>query len=69
AYQITQEQEFLEIAEKNFGFIEKHILDKENGEWIWGINQDYSPIQKDKAGFWKCPYHNSRACIELIKRL
>ena len=69
AYQITQEQEFLEIAEKNFNFIEKHILDKENGEWIWGINQDYSPIQKDKAGFWKCPYHNSRACIELIKRL
>jgi len=69
AYQITQEQEFLEIAEKNFNFIEKHILDKENGEWIWGINQDYSPIRKDKAGFWKCPYHNSRACIELIKRL
>ena len=49
--------------------LEKYILDKVNGEWIWGINANYSKINKDKAGLWKCPYHNSRACIELIKRL
>lgn len=69
AWQITQKEEYLEIVEKNFEFVEKYILDHKNGEWIWGIYQDYSPIQKDKAGFWKCPYHNSRACIELLKRL
>ncbi len=69
AYQLTNDISFLEIAEKNFEFIQNHIIDKKNGEWIWGINQDYSKIPKDKAGFWKCPYHNSRACIELIKRL
>lgn len=69
AYQLTNDISFLEIAEKNFEFIQNHIVDKENGEWIWGINQDCSKIPKDKAGFWKCPYHNSRACIELIKRL
>jgi mannobiose 2-epimerase len=69
AWQLTQNEEFLDITEKNFEFVEKYIIDHKNGEWIWGVYADYSPILKDKAGFWKCPYHNSRACIELIKRL
>lgn len=69
AYQISNNAEFLAIVEKNFEFIQKYIIDNENGEWIWGINQDYSEIEKDKAGFWKCPYHNSRACMELLNRL
>ena len=69
AWQLTQNEEFLDITEKNFELVEKYIIDHKNGEWIWGVYADYSPILKDKAGFWKCPYHNSRACIELIKRL
>ena len=69
AWQLSKNEEFLEITEKNFEFVEKYIIDHKNGEWIWGVYADYSPILKDKAGFWKCPYHNSRSCIELIKRL
>jgi mannobiose 2-epimerase len=69
AWQLTQNEEFLTITEKNFEFVEKYIIDHRKGEWIWGIREDYTPILKDKAGLWKCPYHNSRACIELIKRL
>jgi mannobiose 2-epimerase len=69
AYQLTGDETYLDIVYKNWKFIKKYILDKENGEWFWGINRDYSLIEKDKAGFWKCPYHNSRACLELINRI
>ncbi len=51
-------------------FINKHILDKQNGEWFWGVNEDYTLIKgEDKVGIWKCPYHNTRACIEIIRRI
>ena len=68
-YQLTGDEKYFEIVYKNWEFIKKYILDHQNGEWFWGINKDYSLIEKDKAGFWKCPYHNSRACLELIKRI
>jgi mannobiose 2-epimerase len=69
AYQITGDEKYLDIVLKNWEFIKKYILDKQNGEWFWGVHRDYSLIEKDKAGFWKCPYHNSRACLELIQRI
>jgi mannobiose 2-epimerase len=69
AYELTDNKTYLDVVLKNWEFIKKYILDTKNGEWHWGIMADYSLIQKDKAGFWKCPYHNSRACIELIYRI
>lgn len=69
AWQLSGKQEYLDIVLKNWDFTKKHIIDKENGEWFWGVLSDYSTIKNDKAGFWKCPYHNSRACIELIHRI
>ncbi len=69
AYQLTGKEEYLDIVYKNWKFIKKYIVDQQNGEWVWGVYHDYSVMQKDKAGFWKCPYHNGRACIELIQRI
>lgn len=69
AYQLTDDQKYLDVVLKNWEFVKQYILDKKNGEWIWGVNADYSKIEKDKVGFWKCPYHNSRVCIELIHRI
>jgi hypothetical protein len=40
------------------------------GEWYWGVNADHSTMkQEEKVGIWKCPYHNSRACMEIIHRI
>jgi mannobiose 2-epimerase len=69
AYQLTGNENYLGIVLENWEFIKKYILDQQNGEWFWGVYKDYSLIPKDKAGFWKCPYHNSRACLELISRI
>ena len=60
----------LEMAEAAWDYIQSHLIDREHGEWYWAILPDGTPdTSNDKAGFWKCPYHNSRMCIELIERL
>ncbi len=69
AWQITGDDSWLQKSINSWQFIKDHILDKENGEWFWGIRENYEVMDEDKAGIWKCPYHNSRACIELIKRI
>ena len=70
AYQISADETYLERSFNSWQFIKKHIKDKNNGEWFWGVNADHSIMQdQDKAGFWKCPYHNTRACLEIINRI
>lgn len=50
-------------------FVREHLVDRKNGEWHWSVRGDGSlNLDDDKAGFWKCPYHNSRMCLELIER-
>jgi len=51
-------------------YTKQYIIDREKGEWFWGRRADGTIMEgQDKVGFWKCPYHNSRACIEVIRRL
>lgn len=70
AWQLNGLSENLETVFENWNFIKTHLLDLEKGEWFWGVNHDYSKmILEDKAGFWKCPYHNTRMCIEMLRRL
>ena len=70
AYQVSGDAQFRDMAEGAWRFTQQHILDKENGEWFWGVHADGSLMTgEDKAGFWKCPYHNGRACLEMLRRL
>ena len=70
AWQLTTDKKYLQYVLNNWQFIQQYILDKENGEWFWGVNSDHSIMEgQDKAGFWKCPYHNTRACLEISRRI
>ena len=70
AFQISGKHIFYDRFEECWQFIKQYMLDRQNGEWFWGLNEDFSVMQgQDKVGFWKCPYHNARACLEILKRL
>ncbi|MGL1885785.1 MAG: AGE family epimerase/isomerase [Reichenbachiella sp.] len=69
AYQVSGDDSFIDQAKACWQFINQKIMDQENGEWIWGVHADGEPMKEDKAGPWKCPYHNGRALMELIQRL
>ncbi len=69
AYQLTGEEKYLHMSKNSFEFIRRKIKDHVHGEWLWGIEEDGSVMNKEKAGFWKCPYHGSRACMEIGKRI
>lgn len=59
----------LENALHCWEFIKAGLVDRENGEWFWSVRADGTVNRdEDKAGFWKCPYHNSRMCLEIIER-
>ena len=68
-YQYFCTEENLLVAISCWNYVAKHLLDAKNGEWHWAILEDGTVNKEDdKAGFWKCPYHNSRMCLELIER-
>ena len=50
-----------------WAYIREHLVDTAAGEWWWSILPDGSPdLSQPKAGFWKCPYHNSRMCLQAL---
>ncbi len=68
AYKNTKNIKYKEKAAGLWQYIQNQIVDTEYGEWIWSRNEDGSiNYIDDIAGFWKCPYHNSRMCMEMIE--
>lgn len=68
-YQHFGDESALDIAVRCWEFIKAKLIDHEQGEWHWSILPDGTVNRKDdKAGFWKCPYHNGRMCMEVIER-
>ena len=69
AYELTGNEEWLGKALKCWSYISENLIDRTGKEWFWSISDDgVANRQGDKAGFWKCPYHNSRMCLEVQMR-
>ncbi|MES1157104.1 MAG: AGE family epimerase/isomerase [Alphaproteobacteria bacterium] len=69
AYERTGEAAFFDAFERAWLFIQHHHK-AANGEWTWWSDIDAPNADRAyKAGFWKCPYHNGRAMLEVSQRL
>ncbi len=69
-YELTGNEDYIEHASNCWQYINQKLIDRQHGEWFWSVLGDGMVNRnEDKAGFWKCPYHNSRACLEAIKRI
>lgn len=71
-YQKEPEQkEYLDAAFAEWEFIKQYVKDKREGsEWYWMVQRNGKPIEGEPiVEPWKCPYHNGRMCIEVIRRV
>ncbi|KAB8145662.1 N-acyl-D-glucosamine 2-epimerase [Chloroflexia bacterium SDU3-3] len=70
AYCASGEPHFLEAALRCWEFIEQRLVDRAGGEWFKAVTPEGEPLRDEaKVSFWKCPYHNTRACLEMVARL
>ena len=68
AFKNSKKAAYLTYAKLLWKYTQANIVDRNEGEWIWSRLPDGTMNTKDdKAGFWKCPYHNSRMCLEMIE--
>jgi len=50
-----------------WNYIRENLVDEKDGEWWWAVLEDGSrDLSQPKVGFWKCPYHNTRMCLQVL---
>jgi mannobiose 2-epimerase len=70
AYQLSGQEHFVEATQHVWQYIQEKFVDREHGDWIKILHHDGTPnLAERKTGPWECPYHHSRACLEMMQRL
>ena len=61
---------FAEAAQTLWAYLRDFQIDRRpGGEWHPETDINGMPQSDvDMAGIWKCPYHNSRMCLEVLRR-
>ena len=68
AYEFSGDIQFRNAQLDIWNYTKKHFIDSKYGEWHFRLNENQEPYTtEDKVSMWKAPYHNSRACMVLIK--
>jgi|GEM_PF-59143 len=69
AWEETGDGAHLAAALRLWNYIEDKVVDREHGEWFWGLSAEGEPdLGRPKGGLWKTCYHNGRACLEIMER-
>ena len=63
--------EYREAAENIWNFIKTYIISEKNhNEWYMHVDDKGNPEKGNPiVEPWKCPYHNGRMCMEMMRRL
>ncbi|MBQ3794290.1 MAG: AGE family epimerase/isomerase [Lachnospiraceae bacterium] len=64
--------EYAEAARSIWEFVKAYVMmpGKTPTEWYWYVDKDGKPaLEEPIVEPWKCPYHNGRMCMEMIRRL
>jgi len=70
AYDMTGDKKYRDLALKQWDYISKNLIDRVHGEWFWRIDDDGFPVDSEpKMGMWKCPYHNGRGLMHMIREM
>ena len=69
AFELSGKELYLNQAISSWNYINQHLVDHKAGEWFNAVSDSGLVSKGDKAGFWKCPYHNGRMCMEIMERV
>ncbi len=70
AWELSGNPIYMEKSLGMWDYLKKHFIDRKKGEWFYRIDKNQIPVSSySKISLWKCPYHNSRMCMEMIRRI
>ena len=68
AYELTEHEKYLDNAINCWNYTKNHFVDNKNGGWFSSVSES-GVARGEKGGFWVCPYHNGRMCMEVVERI
>lgn len=69
AFELTENEKYLDKAINCWNYTKNHLVDNKEGGWFSSVSESGIAGKGDKGGFWVCPYHNGRMCMEVIERI